>query len=145
MLYNSPGSPLIDAAPTYTDWIAGYDVAGQTGFTQDPDGDGIENGLEAWFGTRPDEFSPGLTSPATDGMTTTFSHPGNENPPSDVTSFYEWSVNLLDWYAGDGVDGPVGGLTIGITPEYSGETATVTATASEASGHLFLRVGAQQN
>jgi hypothetical protein len=28
-------------------------------------------------------------------------HPQNENPPSDLAGFYQWSPNLVDWYAGE--------------------------------------------
>ena len=127
------------AAPAFADWIAGYNVGGQTGFDQDPDGDGIPNGQEAWFGTRPDVFTQDLSGLGTDGTTTTFSHPRNENPPSDVTGFYEWSPDLSNWF-GSG-SGPVAGSTVTLTPVTNGATTTVTATASEALSRMFLRVG----
>lgn len=144
-LYNDPGTPLMAANPTFSEWVAGYDVGAETGYSQDPDRDGIANGLEAWFGTRPDKFSAGLSQPTTDGATITFSHPLNEQMPSDITGSYEWSPDLSDWYAGDGVEGPSNGLTVVITANSSGNKTTVTATASEVYNRLFFRSRANQN
>lgn len=138
-LFNSPGNPLMAILPTFTEWMAGYSVGEQTGFDQDPDGDGITNGLEAWFGTRPDTFTAGLSQPTIDGAITTFSHPRNEQAPSDITGSYEWSPDLSNWFAGDGADGPISGLTVLITANPSGSTTTVTATASGVHNLLFLR------
>jgi hypothetical protein len=67
-------------------------------------------------------------------------HPQNENPPSDLAGFYQWSPNLVDWYAGDELEGPAGGPTVTISPNTVG-TTTVTVTASEVLGSLFLRAG----
>jgi acyl-CoA thioesterase-1 len=83
----------------------------------------------------------GLTVVSHNGLTTTFTHPQNENPPDDVTGFYQWSQNLNDWYAGDDVDGPLDGPTVALVPNTVGTTTTVTATASEAMDSLFLRAG----
>jgi hypothetical protein len=121
----------------------GLDPAEQ-GFGQDPDGDNLANGLEAWFGTHPGEFNPGLAGLTTDGATTTFTHPQNENRPSDVIGFYEWSPNLVDWYAGDGVDGPVGGPRVTFMAQTAGAVTTVTATTAGSAPHLFFRAGVAQ-
>jgi hypothetical protein len=113
----------------------------EQGMGDDPDGDGIPNGLEAWFGTHPGTFNTGLVLSATDGATITLTHPHNENPPSDQSGFYEWSPNLADWYLGDGMDGPSGGPSVSIAPNPSGATATT----SELMETLFLRLGVIQN
>ena len=115
----------------------------EQGMGDDPDGDRIPNGLEAWFGTHPGTFNAGLVHGATDGATTTFTHPHNENPPSDQSGIYEWSPDLVDWYLGDGIDGPPGGPSVSISPNLSGATAT--ATASELMETLFLRLRVIQN
>ena len=145
LLFNSPGNPLMAANPTFSEWLAGYNVGAETGFDQDPDGDGIKNGLEAWFGTRPDTFTTGLSILTTNGTTITLNHPLNEQIPSDISGSYEWSPDLSNWYAGDGEDGPASGLTVLITATPTGNTTTVTATASVVYSTLFFRSRANQN
>jgi arylsulfatase A-like enzyme len=131
--YNSwIGDPALGIAPA------------NRGFALDPDGDGLTNGVESWFGTDPRTFTPGLANLGTNGLTTTFTHPRNENPPSDVTGSYEWSPNLVDWYAGNGIEGPGGGPMVNISAVTTGTTTTVTATSSAAIQRLFLRARVAQ-
>ena len=134
----------ITATNTFVNWIDGFglDPADQD-FDDDPDLDRLSNGLESWLGTHPGQYDAGLADLATDGTTTTFSHPQNDDPPSDVSGYYEWSQNLSDWY-GSG-SGPGGGPTVSFVPNTVGTTTTVTAAASEALEQLFLRVGVVQN
>jgi hypothetical protein len=129
--YNSwIGDPALGIAPA------------NRGFDLDPDGDGLSNGVEAWFGTDPRAFNAGSGGNlATNGLTTTFRHPRNPQAPGDLTGTYEWS---LDWYAGDGSEGPIGGPTVTISPNTVGATTTVTATASETLERIFLRMGVTQ-
>jgi len=114
-------------------------------FDLDPDGDGIGSGLEAWFGTHPGQFNPGIEQLATDGTATTFIHPRNTTLPSDISGRYEWSTDLTDWYLTDGVAGPVGGLTVAAAAKTVGTVTTVVATASAPTGRLFLRAAAVRN
>jgi hypothetical protein len=130
---------------TYATWIAGFGLdPADLDFTDDPDGDGLKNGVEAFFGTNPGEFNAGITNLATGGTITTFTHPQNENPQSDVNGFYEWSPNLTDWYACDGVEGPPTGQTVSVSTDTVDTTVTITATASEPMDSLFLRAGVTQ-
>lgn len=138
------GYSLQEIPATFANWITGYHLDGQNGFTDDPDGDRLANGLEAWFGTHPGQPNAGLTVLTTAGTTLTFSHPRNPDPPSDVAGFYQWSPNLADWYAGDGVAGPPGGPTVIISPATNGATTTVTVTASAPLGMRFVRSGVTQ-
>ena len=129
---------------TFGNWIDGFglDPADQ-GFGGDVDGDDLANAVEAWFGTHPGQFSAGLSQLSTNGTTPTFEHPQNDDPPGDLTGYYEWSPNLSDWY-GSG-SGPAGGPTVSFAPNTVGTTTTVTATASGPLNFLFLRVGVTQN
>jgi hypothetical protein len=126
---------------TYGDYISdptfGLDPAEQ-GFDLDPDNDGLANGLEAWLGTHPGEFNVGLTGLTTDATTFTFTHPQNENPPSDLSGFYEWSPNLIDWFTSG--SGPAGGPVVTFIPVRNGATTTVTVTSIESIERLFFHV-----
>lgn len=130
----------------YSSWIAGYPEVGTlTGLMDDPDGDGILNGIEAWFGTQPDEISGGLTIVATNATNATFTHPKNANPPVDLSISYEWSSNLVDWYACDGLEGPFTGETLSVSSTTANTTTTITATPSGPMKRLFLRAGVRQS
>lgn len=119
----------------------------EQGFNDDPDGDGIVSGLEAWLGTNPgqaDAYSVFADLAASgDGLNSTFvfSHSQNEDPPTDLSVAYEWSLDLVDWYAGDGVEGPPSGPTVIFSPSAVGSSTTVTGTASEVLGRMFVRAG----
>ena len=123
---------------TFDDWIAGFDVGGQTGFSDDPDGDGIPNGLEAWFGTNPGEFSTGVVMEGFEGSDIILTHPLNPDPPVDIQGYYEWSPDLVNWYA-EG-EGPDGGPTVSFLAETVDDLTTVTAASSESLPRIFLRV-----
>jgi|GEM_PF-312023 len=115
------------------------------GFGLDIDRDGVPNGLESWFGTHPGSFNHGMTNVSSDGTSISFSHPQNANPPEDVSVFYEWSLNLSDWYLGNGADGPVNGPTIQFVPTVIDGNASVIGTSTEPIPDLFLRMRASKN
>jgi hypothetical protein len=135
---------VVSPVPTFSEWIAGSGLdAPDRGFGNDPDRDGLPNGLEAWFGTDPGEFSRGLVSFASNGTVTTFSHSYNENPPEELVGTYQWSPDLTNWYSGDGVDGPPGGPVVNFSVATVGATRMVTATASAPIGRHFIRAKAE--
>jgi arylsulfatase A-like enzyme len=115
------------------------------GFDLDFDNDGLSNGVEAWFGTDPRAFNPGLVELATNGLITTFRHPRNSLAPANLTGSYEWSTDMATWYAGNGIAGPPGGPTVNIVASPEQNATTVTSTSSQALPRLFLRARATQN
>lgn len=132
----------------YTSWIGNPALAiapANRDFALDLDGDGLSNGVEAWFGTDPRAFNAGLTDLGTNGTTTTFSHPRNPQAPNDLTGTYEWSANMVDWYAGNGIAGPPGGPTVNIVASPAQSNTTVAATSSASLPRRFLRARVPQN
>ena len=130
----------------FNSWIDDFGLApADQDFADDSDNDGLENGLEAWFGTHPGQWTSGLADVSSTGLITTFTHPQNTSPPDDLTGYYEWSPNLTQWYPSG--TGPSGGPIVTFVPVTTGSTTTVTATASTSEGteRIFLRAGVSQN
>jgi fibronectin-binding autotransporter adhesin len=142
-LVYTAGAPAND----FSTWIDGF-YPSETdpaiiGFDGDPDGDGVTNGEEAFFGTDPSSTSSGLTSGTQSGSTYTVTHP-NPSSGSEVTGLtvsYEWSLDLTNWNASGAT---VGGSTVTIASESdtpSANVTTVTATITDTEpNELFLRV-----
>jgi hypothetical protein len=132
---------------TFANWIATYPgVGGLTGVGDDADGDGIDNGVENFFGTNPSAFSSGLVAGAVGVGTFTFTHPQNATPASDLTAAYQWSKDLATFNAGGVTDGDntkVDFTTLLDTPVAG--TTTVTATVSgTATSKLFVNIKVTQ-
>jgi arylsulfatase A-like enzyme len=132
-----------DDSTTYQQWIDGFNLdAAARGFNDDPDHDGLANGLEAWFGTHPGEANRGLTFVATNGTVATFQHPQNPTPPGDTSGTYRWSSNLIDWYAGDGEDGPQDGPFLTIDATTTDHITTFTVASDTPLSRIFVRATA---
>jgi hypothetical protein len=133
----------------FASWISnpayGLAVADQD-LGADPDGDGIGNGVENFFGTVPSSFSQGLLIGIKSGDTFTFTHPKNATPANDLTASYTWSKDLASFLASGATDGA--GTTVAFTTQANTPTAgitTVTATVTgTATSTLFVRVNATQ-
>jgi hypothetical protein len=96
------GIQIVDTTPvsTFATWIAGYpSTGGVNGFNDDPDHDGINNGLENYLGTDPSQTSAGLTNVIKAGPVFTFRHTRSNQTATDVTAAYQWSDDLVNWYA----------------------------------------------
>ena len=127
----------------FADWIANpaYGIAlADRDLTDDPDGDGIQNGVENFFGTHPGTFSQGLAPGIRSGNTYTFTHPQGTTA-SDLTASYRWSTDLTTFQLGGATSG---GTTVNFTtqantpsPGFTRVTATATGTPP---ARLFLDV-----
>ena len=146
------GADPLPPTNAFSDWIGDY-FPGVTdpaiiGLDADPDGDGIDNGVENYFGTPPDEFSEGLVAGIVDAdeNTFTFTHPLNDTPASDLTATYRWSTDLQAFY-NDGVPNGAGTTTVTFSdPTPDGEIFSVTATitGSVVPSRLFIDVTVAQ-
>ena len=123
---------------TFATWIAGYSVGGQTGIGDDPDGDGVDSGVENFFGTAPDEFSQGLISDTADtgAGTFTFTHPQG-TIADDLTATYQWSDDLTNFFADGVADGGVQVDFVATPDSPSPGTTTVVATSTNAGTGSF--------
>ena len=132
---------------TFAGWIAGFPgVGAQIGFDQDPDGDGIANGVEAWFGTDPAAASAGLTQLSKTDSVFSVQHPVADPLLSDVSGSYEWSLDLVTWHPATTIT--VGDTRVTIASTSNAGIATVTAdTAGSVNPPLtlFLRAVATRN
>ena len=138
----------ISGGDNYVAWIGNYPaVGGMTGFDEDPDGDGVDNGIESYLGSDPGAFSRALTVTSSSGSEFTFSHSESNTIPSDMSADYEWSLDLIDWYA-DGADNGAG-VTVTITEDSridniapDNDVVTATAIATGFPSCFFVRLRA---
>jgi len=107
-------SSAVGGGNSFANWIDGFSIpGGLVGFADDPDGDGLRNGLENYLGTNPGEFSPGLVVGSLTGNGFRFSHSVNDTPADDIQASYRWSTDLENFYE-DGESS--GGLSVSFSP-----------------------------
>ena len=134
------GTPVNSFANWISNSIFGLDPADQD-LVVDPDGDGIDNGVENFFGTNPGTFTRGLAAGIRSGNIFTFTHPQNSSPATDLSASYRWSTDLATFHLGGQTSG---GTTVNFTteadtpsPGFTRVTATVTGTLPD---RLFVDV-----
>lgn len=134
-------------APDFSSWINGFPaVGGQNGFTDDPDGDGLKNGVENFFGSNPSAPNTGITEISKSGNTITFRHPQNPLLASDVTATYQWSTDLVTFHD-DGAAS--GGTTVTFSPSENDPISGITTVTVTVNGvvpeRLFVVVSVVQS
>jgi hypothetical protein len=122
-------------------WIDGYEVGALTGIHDDPDGDGLANGVENFLGTDPSQPGPGLGAVTRTDDGFTFQHPENPQPADDLVAVYLWSQDLLSWHA-SGTESGGSVVTFSRSPDSPANgITTVTATATgTVPTRLFTRI-----
>jgi Concanavalin A-like lectin/glucanases superfamily len=135
---------------TFANWIGGFpSAAALPGFIDDADGDGIDNGIEHILGSDPSMPSQGLRDVSTGTGTFVFRHSRTNALAVDVSPGYQWSTDMLTWYA-SGTTNP-GGTLVDLTTVTVTDTAAplndeieVTATVTGSAPTLFVRLTSQR-
>jgi autotransporter-associated beta strand protein len=153
------GSLLVTSGPSgdaFATWASAAGLDGtpgkESGFDDDPDGDGIANGLEWILGGSPLNGASGslVTTTATAGGGLTLSFTRNEDSVGISTFSVEYSSTLAAPWASAAIgaisSGPdANGVTVTIDTAPTPDAVTVTIPASNApAGKLFGRLKATQ-
>jgi len=137
----------------YDAWIAGYPgVGGLTGFSDDPDGDGIGNGLEWVLGGDPSvagrSILPAVAGSAGGGVTLVFNR--SIDTISETTLTVEWDTVFGGAFAhsvavGAANSGPdANGVTVSVDTPSPGQVTVHIPASNAAGGLLFARLHVSQ-
>ncbi len=131
-------------AETYATWAtSNISDPAMANFDQDPDGDGLTNGTEAYFGTNPNNHDnlPQISG-TFDNNNLTIAHPINPNLPNDIQATYEWSLDIENWYPSGA--GPVGGPTVTFNSTENNNSISVSAASTSSNQKFFFRIRVTQ-
>lgn len=130
---------------TFGSWISGYGLAvADQDFGDDADGDGLPNGLEAFFGTNPNAAGTGLSEVSSSETSVSFRHPNSVTPLSNVSGSYEWSTDLAVWHRhGETSTGTTVSVTASPNVPAIGTTTVIYSLSGNTPSRLFLRVVAK--
>ena len=127
------------AVLTYANWISdptfGLALADRDP-GDDPDSDGIDNGVESFFGTNPGASTQGLVAGSKSGNTLTFTHPQG-TLASNLSARYRWSTDLATFQLGGESSG---GTTVNFTTEANTPSPGFTRVTATATGTLPARL-----
>lgn len=153
-----PGTLVSEPSSAYETWVASHitaiDPGAAAGFGDDPDGDGLANGLEWILGGNPlAQDAAGLVTPqgeAVAGLTLAFTRA--KDSLAQTTLVVQWDVGLDGAWTGQVAIGATSsgpdanGVTVTIDDAGASDLVTVLIPASNApAGRIFARLRATLN
>jgi hypothetical protein len=133
-------------ASGYNTWISGFNLGGQTGIDEDPDNDGIDNGLEFVLAGGNPEVAGGTQIPTgiKSGSNLIFTFQRDDRSKAvDITLTVEAGADLATWPSVHSVGADTAGSsgTVSITNDLDANPDTVTVTIpTSGAAEFFARL-----